>query len=125
MSEITMNPKFEAHIEKALDINEKGLIRKVMNGVWEVDSVESTNKYEVVSFINDNGNTRYGCGCPAYQFSDKTFPEKICKHCMAVAIFEKGYIKKDIVDEIIAKTSYLEPDEVYKNINSKTVYSLY
>lgn len=125
MSELTENPKFNSCAEKALAIVDKSLVSKVMNGVWEVKSLESTNKYEVTSFINDDGNFRYSCGCPAYKFSDKTFPEKICKHCMAVAVFEHGYINRNTIDEIIAKGSYLEPEDVYKNVNSKIIHTLY
>lgn len=109
-------------IERALCICENHGVKKIMNGMWEVQSTESDTKYEVISYINESGNLKHACACKAYQFSDKMFPEKTCKHCIAVAIFENGFIRKETVDYIMSLADTYDNVDMYFKVNTRNTY---
>lgn len=110
----------ESLISNALSINEKDLIRKVMHGVWEVSSPKENIKYEVTSYIDEEGLVRFSCGCPSFKFSKKDEVEKICKHCIAVMMFSNGFVPSFRVDEIITIADKGH-DYAYRYVNGNTI----
>lgn len=101
--------------QKALEILDNDKVKRVMNGVWEVQSITENNKYEIESVNTDQSISGYTCGCKAWKFSD----DKLCKHVIAVRIYENGYIKKGIVDNIVSMSLSRDftNEEIYDLIN--------
>ena len=69
----------------------------------------------IVGLNTDQSVSGYTCGCKAWKFSD----DKLCKHVIAVRIFENGYIKKGIVDNIVSMSLSRDftNEEIYDLIN--------
>lgn len=101
--------------QKALEILDNDKVKRVMNGLWEVQSISEKDVYEIELVNTDQSVSGYTCGCKAWKFSD----DKLCKHVIAVRIFENGYIKKGIVDNIVfmSLSKAFTNEEIYDLIN--------
>lgn len=106
--------------QKALEILDNDKVKRVMSGLWEVQSISNEhlgqyNVYEIELVNTDQSVSGYTCGCKAWKFSD----DKLCKHVIAVRIFENGYIKKGIVDNIVSMSLSRDftNEEIYDLIN--------
>lgn len=117
LSREMMSVQNDSLLTKALKINELKLIKNLMRDIWEVESTESDSIYEVTKFVDETGGYNFSCGCPSYKFSDTG----TCKHCVAVAIFEKGYINIETVlsiTRIQESKDDVTPEEIYREVNS-------
>ena len=100
--------------QKALEILDNDKVKRIMNGLWEVQSINENDTYEIESVDTGQSVSGYTCGCKAWKFSD----DKLCKHVIAVKIFDKGYITKET---ILAITSLRDNNksntEIYELVN--------
>ena len=101
--------------QKALEILDNDKVKRVMNGLWEVQSISEKDVYEIELVNTDQSVSGYTCGCKAWKFTD----DRICKHVVAVMIFNKGYVTKEVVTNIHSLATHLShtSDEIYELIN--------
>tara|TARA_R110000787_G_scaffold103975_2_gene210638 strand:- start:2218 stop:2562 length:345 start_codon:yes stop_codon:yes gene_type:complete len=101
--------------QKALEILEGGQVKSIMNGLWEIKSLTKDSTYEIELVPPSQSVSGYTCGCKAWKFTD----DRICKHVVAVMIFKKGYVTKEVVTNIHSLATHLShtSDEIYELIN--------